>query len=87
MAVINKKIPPDYFKLVSSGKKRFELRVADFDIKEGDTLVLKEWDPKKKKYTGRQLKKKVGYVMKYELDKFGQRKLIEKYGMYAIQLE
>ena len=32
------------FELVKSGKKKFELRLADFDIKEGDTLVLKEWD-------------------------------------------
>ena len=59
MAVIKKKIPPEHYELISSGKKRFELRVADFDIKEGDTLHLKEWDPKKEKYTGRQLKKKV----------------------------
>jgi ASC-1-like (ASCH) protein len=42
MAIIRKKIWPEYFKLVTSGKKRFELRVADFDIKEGDTLILKE---------------------------------------------
>jgi len=38
MAIIKKKIWPEYFELVRSGKKRFEARLADFDIKEGDTL-------------------------------------------------
>ncbi len=42
MATIKKKIWPKFFNLVASGKKRFELRLADFDIKEGDTFVLKE---------------------------------------------
>jgi len=38
MAIIKKKVWPEYFKLVKAGKKRFEARLADFDIKEGDTL-------------------------------------------------
>ncbi len=29
---------------------------------EGDILLLKEWDPKTKAYTGRELERKVGYV-------------------------
>jgi ASC-1-like (ASCH) protein len=86
MAVIKKKIPPDFFELIKSGKKKFELRVADFKIKEGDTLVLEEWDSKKKKYTGRELKKKAGYILKFPFNKFGQKKLIEKHGLYVIQL-
>lgn len=45
---IKKKIWPEFFELVVSGKKKFELRVADFDIKEGDTFVMGEWDPKTK---------------------------------------
>ncbi|HPO75467.1 MAG TPA: DUF3850 domain-containing protein [Candidatus Pacearchaeota archaeon] len=53
MAIIKKKILPKYFDLVKSGKKKFELRLADFKIKEGDVLILEEWDPKKKEYTGR----------------------------------
>lgn len=48
MAIINKKIWPEYFDAVASGNKKFELRLNDFDIKEGDTLVLEEWDPKDK---------------------------------------
>ena len=59
MAKIRKKIWPEYFELVKAGKKRFELRLADFDIKEGDVLVLEEWNPKTKEYTGRKIEKKV----------------------------
>jgi ASC-1-like (ASCH) protein len=85
MAVIKKKIWPKYFELVKSGKKRFELRLADFKIKEGDILVLEEWDPRKKKYTGRKIKRKVKYFLRFQLDDFGQRKEIEKRGLYVIQ--
>jgi ASC-1-like (ASCH) protein len=87
VADIKKKIPPDYFELIKSGKKKFELRVNDFKIKEGDTLVLEEWDDKKHKYTGRKIKKKASYILKFPLDKFGQKKLIEKHGLLVIQLE
>ena len=55
MAIIKKKIHPEYFDMVKSGKKKFELRLADFDIKEGDTLILEEWNPETKQYTGRKL--------------------------------
>ncbi|MCJ7786787.1 DUF3850 domain-containing protein [Patescibacteria group bacterium] len=44
MAIIKKKIWPEYFELVKSGKKRIELRLADFDAKEGDVLTLEEWN-------------------------------------------
>jgi len=87
MAIIKKKIWPEYFELVSSGKKKFELRLADFDVKEGDTLLLEEWDPKTKEYTGRKIEKKVGYVLKFKLDDFGQEEAIKDKGLVVIQLE
>lgn len=86
MRIIKKKTWPKFFKLVKSGKKRFELRLADFKIKEGDILILEEWDPKTKKYTGRKIRKKAKYVLKFNLSSFGQKKEIEKKGLYAIQL-
>ena len=86
MAIIHKKLWPEYFDLVVSGKKRFELRVADFAVAEGDTLVLEEWDPQTKSYTGRSVEKKVDYILKFDLDKHGQKdKIIEK-GLYVIQI-
>ncbi|KKR03131.1 MAG: hypothetical protein UT31_C0029G0008 [Parcubacteria group bacterium GW2011_GWF2_39_13b] len=84
--VIRKKIWPKYFNLVKSGKKKFEVRAADFKIREGDELILEEWNPKTKKYTGRKLKKKAKYILKFKLNKFGQEKLIKKRGLYVIQI-
>lgn len=86
MAVIKKKIWPEFFELVESGKKNFELRLADFDIKEGDTLILEEWNPETKEYTGRKIEKQVKYVLKFKIDDFGQKKEIEERGLYVIQL-
>jgi len=80
MAIIKKKIWPEYFDLVSSGKKKFELRLADFDVAEGDTLQLEEWDPKTKQYTGRTIEKKVSFLLKFKLDDFGQGKEIKEKG-------
>lgn len=86
MAIIKKKIWPEYFDLVESGKKQFELRVADFDMKEGDTLILEEWDPEIKEYTGRRIEKQTKYILKFKLDDFGQRKEAEEHGFYVIGL-
>jgi len=87
MAIIKKKIWPEYFKLVSSGKKKFELRLNDFDVTEGDTLLLEEWDPKTKEYTGRKIEKRVDYMLKFKLDDFGQEEVIKEKGLVVIQLE
>jgi len=86
MAIIKKKTWPKLFKLVKSGKKKFDLRLADFRVREGDTLILEEYDPKKKKYTGRKIQKKVKFVLKVKLNDFGQEKEIIKRGLYIIQL-
>ena len=40
MRVIKKKIWPEHFRKVKSGKKKFELRVADFDVSKGDKIIL-----------------------------------------------
>ena len=88
MATIEKKIWPEYFEAVVSGKKKFELRLNDFDIAEGDTLLLKEWDPKTKKYTGRQIEKRVSYVAKFRVDKlFWPESEVKEKGLQVISLE
>jgi len=48
-------------------KRNAELRLADFNIKTGDILLLEEWDPKKKEYTGKLLRKRVKKVTKLDL--------------------
>jgi len=87
MKKIKKKIWPEFFELIKSGKKKFELRLADFDIKEGDILILEEWDPKTKEYTGRKIEVKAKYIFLFKLDEFGQEKEIKKEGVYIIQFE
>jgi len=87
MAIIEKKIWPEYFNLVKSGKKKYELRLADFNVKEGDSLLLKEWDTKTKKYTGRKIKKKVDHVLKFKIGDFNRKEEVEEKGLYVIQLK
>jgi len=87
MAIIKKKIWPENFEEVASGKKNFEVRLNDFDISEGDTLVLEEWDPNTKSYTDRSIKKNVTYVKKLTVDSFGQGKEIIEKGFQVISIE
>jgi len=87
MKTIHKKISPKYFNLIKSGRKKFEWRLADFDIQENDILILDEVDPKTQQPTGRKLEKKVGYVAKFDLDDFGQKQELIERGFYIIQLE
>jgi len=87
MAIVKKKIPPEYFELISSGKKRFELRLNDFDIREGDTLVLEEYDPETKEYSGRKIEKAVDYVLNFDLDLFKQKEKIIEKGLLLIQFK
>lgn len=79
-----KKTWPEYFQKILEGKKTFELRLADWDCKEGDTLVLKEWDPKTKEYTGRTIEKEVTYVIKTKSLALFPKEEVEKYGYQAI---
>ena len=85
MAIIKKKTWPREFETMKSGEKRFDFRVADFDIKDGDILILEEWDPETKKYTGRKIEKKVNKVFKFNLDQFRNKEEIEENGFYVIQ--
>ena len=84
---IHKKIWPKYFQEILEGKKKFEVRLADFEIKEGDILVLEEYDPKTKKYTGRTIKKKVGFVTKFNPAECHSLEDIKKYGFWEIDIE
>jgi hypothetical protein len=81
---IKKKVWPKYFHDIINGKKDFEMRLANFKCKPGDTLILREWDPKNKKYTGRIIKKKVEYVLKTQNLTFWEKKDIEKHGYQVI---
>lgn len=84
MVQIEKKIWPKYFKAIKKGEKKFELRLADFKAKKGDVLILKEWNPRTKSYTGKEIKKKIKFVVKTKGQKFWSKKEVEKYGLQVI---
>lgn len=84
---IEKKIWPKFFDKILSGEKKFELRLADWECNPGDILVLREWDPEKKDYTGRVLEKEVSYVLKTKDVKFFTPEEIEKYGWQIISFK
>ena len=88
MAIIKKKILPEYFEAIVSGKKKFELRLNDFDIAQGDTMLLEEWDAQAKQYTGRSIEKNVTYVGKFRIDNlFWPEKEIKEKGLQIISIE
>ncbi len=88
MNTITKKIQPQYFNAILSGKKKYELRLNDFDVDEGDTLILKEWNAETKEYTGREISKLVTYVAKFKIDElFWPESEIKEKGIQIISLE
>ena len=79
-----KKVWPEYFQKILDGKKTYELRLADWECNEGDILVLQEWDPETKEYTGREIEKEVTYVGKTKNMTFWPKEDVEKYGYQII---
>ena len=58
------KTHPEPFKAVWAGTKLFEFRKNDRGFKVGDSLNLREWDPKTMKYSGMAIMAKVTYILK-----------------------
>lgn len=88
MAIIKKKTWPELFEAVLSGKKKFDVRLNDVEIHEGDTLVLEEWDPDSRRYIGRTIEKKVTYVLQVKTDdSFWPEKEIKEKGLQVLSLE
>lgn len=68
--IITKKVLPDYFQDILDGKKKYELRLNDFEIEPGDTLILEEYtsaDHDTRRATGRVIEKQVTYLRKFKL--------------------
>jgi ketosteroid isomerase-like protein len=90
MKRVEKKIWPEFYDAVASGKQKHQCRLNDFDIDEGDTLVLREWDPEIKEYTGRELERRVTHVYRYTHDdftRFHSEEEIFKKGLQVISLD
>ena len=56
------KCHPEYFQLISEGRKTSEFRRNDRNFAVDDILDFREWDPVTKAYTGRSLRRRVTLV-------------------------
>ncbi len=55
---------PEFFNAIGDGQKTFDVRKGnDRSYQVGDELFLREWDPRKKEYTGYATRRMVVYVM------------------------
>jgi hypothetical protein len=54
---------PCYFRAIWDGLKRFEVRRNDRNFQHADTLLLREYEPTRQHYTGREIRATVGYIM------------------------
>lgn len=55
---------PEYLALVASGAKTFEVRECrDRTFREGDSLILRGYDPESGEYTGQVVRATIGYVL------------------------
>ncbi len=84
---IEKKAWPELYQKILDGDKTFDLRLGNFECNPGDTLLLREWDPATRKYTGRQMEKVVTYVLRTRDLKFWSREEVEKYGYQVISFK
>lgn len=62
---------PEPFQLIWERRKLFELRINDRDFQEGDSVELREWNPKTKAYTQRSVLCQVGYVLREPFEFLG----------------
>lgn len=85
--IIEKKVLPIYFQRIIDGVKKYELRLADWECHEGDISILKEWDPEAREYTGRQVEKKISYVLKTKEISFWPEEDVAKFGYQIISFE
>ena len=54
---------PEYFDLILSREKTFELRKNDRNFQVGDRLDLMEWNPETKEYTGRHIRVFINHIL------------------------
>jgi ribosomal protein S17 len=57
------KLVQPYYDAVSEGRKTFEVRQNDRNFSEGDRVILHEYIPESKTYTGRNIVREITYVL------------------------
>lgn len=84
---LEKKTTKEFFEKIASGEKNFDVRLADFECRSGDTIVLKEWDEKKGEYTGRKLEREVSFVLNTKDLSFWNKKDVQSFGYQVLALK
>jgi hypothetical protein len=64
MAEHDLKVWPEFWDNLESGRKTFEIRIDDRGFGLGDTLLLREWRPVEKAYTGREVRRTVTHLLR-----------------------
>ena len=86
MAEITKKVYAQYFDKILKGEKTYEVRLADFNVAPGDTLLLLEID-EARKFTGRELRVEVTYAFNTKsMEAWHPKEEIEKYGLCVMSI-
>ena len=57
---------PEFFNPAYLGDKPFEIRLNDRDFKVGDTILLREYDNKKDRFTGDWVFQKITYITDFK---------------------
>ncbi|MFW6109889.1 MAG: DUF3850 domain-containing protein [Patescibacteria group bacterium] len=84
---IRKKVQHEYFEAVSDGRKRFEVRLADFESKEGDILVLQEQKQDSDELTGNELECEILYKFNTkDMEKFHSKEELEEHGLVVLAI-
>lgn len=84
---IEKKVQQEYFEAILEGRKQFEVRLADFKYKPGDTLVLLEQKQGTKELTGRKIECEILFTINTKLsEKWWPKKKIAKHGLAVLSL-
>jgi ASC-1-like (ASCH) protein len=84
MKTHNLKIIQPYFDKLKDGTKKWELRFNDRDYRIGDTLILQEYDPSTKTYSGESLSALVVDIFHGVGDGKSSYGLIEEYCLMSI---
>ena len=84
---IEKKVKHKYFEDIIDGRKRFEVRLADFECKPGDIIVLKEQDEETNEVTDREIECEVLYKLNTkDIEKFYSKEEIDKHGLVILAI-
>lgn len=86
MKVIEKKCWPAYFQAIADGTKTFDIRLANFVPRVGDVLWLREWDPATEDYTGRELRRRITYLVETRDLRFWTEKAKADFGFHVMGL-